>query len=471
MSLVVLGLSHRTSPLELLERVSLDDSQTHELRDTLQRSEYLAESIVVSTCNRIEVYTEARSFHGAIDDIGDALEKVSGVPREDLADHLYVHYEDRAVAHAFSVACGLDSMAVGEGEILGQMRTSLGIAQRSGSAGPAMNTLFQHALRVGKKAHSDTAIDKAGPSLVDGGLALCAEVLGDLRERRIVVMGAGAMSSLSATTLVRAGITDVLILNRTRAKAEHLASGLGLVSGDWDDLAAHLTRADLVVSCTGATDHIVDAELAKRLSVARGGRPQAFLDLALPRDIAPEVARYATVVDLAGIGESLRDGGSDGSAVSQVNDLVTAEVADFLLQRRQAEVGPTVAALRRQSAGVVSAEMARLQSKLPEDLDPAVLRDIEQTVHRVATKLLHTPTVRVKELASSTVSDYPGALRALFDLDPRDTANVSALPSVGPKKPLPSRLTETIGEASERPVSEALTATPVDRSAREDTGR
>lgn len=451
MSLVVLGLSHRTSPLDLLERASLGDAQTDVLRSVLHSSEHLTESIVVSTCNRIEVYADARTFHGAVDDMGDALAVASGVDRTDLADHLYVHYEDRAVAHTFSVACGLDSMAVGEGQILGQMRESLAVAQQTGTAGASLNSLFQHALRVGKKARTETAINKAGPSLVEGGLDLCAQAIGDLKRSRVLVVGAGAMSSLAATTLVRRGITDVVVLNRTDEKAEHLAAALELTSGHWGDLHKHLAAADLVVSCTGATDNIVDEALAAQLAAVRGGRPQAYLDLALPRDIAPEVANYATVVDLESVGESLSEEGSDSSAVADVEDLVTAEVADYLTLRRQAEVGPTVAALRRQSAEVVAAEMARLRSKLPDDLDPAVRREIEQTVHRVATKLLHTPTVRVKELATSTVSDYPGALRALFDLDPRDTVNVSAPPACGPKKPLPTRLTDELAEAASEP--------------------
>lgn len=438
MSLVVLGLSHRTAPLELLERASLDARRVGDLREALRRSEHLSESAVVATCNRVEVYADALTFHGAVDDIGDALTAVSGIDREQLSDHLYVHYEDRAVAHAFSVACGLDSMAVGEGQILGQLRGALTTAQETGSAGPVLNNLFQHALRVGKKAHSETAIDKAGPSLVEGGLAMCADAIDGVINARVLVIAAGAMSSLAAVTLVRAGIRDVVVLNRTRSKADHLAESLGLVSGDWADLERHVEEADLVVACTGATDHIVTAEMAARMRVARSGRPQAYLDLALPRDIDPGVAASATVVDLAAVGERLRGNGASRSAMSEVSDLVTAEVADYLTVRRQAQVGPTIAALRRRSADVVTAEMARLESKLPADLDPSVRREIEQTVRRVSNQLLHTPTVRVKELAASADGDYTRALRALFDLDARETLNVSALPELGPRNAFPS---------------------------------
>ena len=425
-----MGLSHRTSPLEVLERASLDADETLHLRGALRGSEYLAESLVVATCNRLEVYAEAVTFHGAVDDIGAALSAASGVPRDELTPHLYVHYEDRAVAHTFSVACGLESMALGEGQILGQLREALASAQQADTAGAVLNQLIQQALRVGKKAHAETGIDRAGPSLVEGGLALASQAIGDLGSARVLVMGAGAMSSLAATTLVRARVGEVVVVNRTREKADHLAASLGVRSGSWSDLDDELAAADLVLACTGATEHVVSAELAARLHERRQGRPQAFLDLALPRDVDPEVARYARVIDLGEIGRHLGAADGEPPAVAAVRDLVTAEVADYLVLRRQKSVAPTVAALRRRASDVVAAELGRLEGKLP-DLDEAVRREIENTVHRVATKLLHTPTVRVKELAAESTGDYTAALRELFDLDSRDIATVSSPPMRG----------------------------------------
>lgn len=426
-----MGLSHRTSPLEVLERASLDEQSTTRLRTALRTSEYLAESMLVATCNRLEVYAEAVTFHGAVDEIGAALSEASGVPRDELTPHLYVHYEDRAVAHTFSVACGLESMALGEGQILGQMRSALADAQQAETAGSSLNQLVQQALRVGKKAHSETAIDRAGPSLVEGGLSLAADTLGDLAEARVLVMGAGAMSSLAATTLVRAGVGDVVVVNRTREKADHLAASLGVRSGSWEDLEDELLRADLVLACTGATGHVVTAGLAARLAERREGRPQVFLDLALPRDVDPDAAEHATVVDLSGIGRRIGSSDGEGPAVAAVRDLVTAETADYLVLRRQKAVAPTVAALRRRAAAVVSTELGRLESKLP-GLDEAIRREVENTVNRVANQLLHAPTVRVKELASADgAGDYTAALRELFDLDSRNIAAVSVPPGSG----------------------------------------
>lgn len=426
-----MGLSHRTSPMEVLERASLDAEATTRLRAALRSSEFLSESLVVATCNRLEVYAEAVTFHGAVDDIGGALALASGVPREELTPHLYVHYEDRAVAHTFSVACGLESMALGEGQILGQLRAALATAQDAETAGASLNQLVQQALRVGKKAHSETAIDRAGPSLVEGGLALATETLGDVAACRVLVMGAGAMSSLAATTLVRACVGDVVVVNRTREKADHLAASLGVTSGSWEDLEDELAAADLVLACTGATGHVVTADMAAKLHERRGGKPQVYLDLALPRDIDPDAAEFATVIDLAGIGRFIGSADGEEPAVAAVRDLVTAEVADYLVLRRQKAVAPTVAALRRRAADVVRSELDRLGAKLP-DLDDAVRRELESTVNRVANQLLHAPTVRVKELASAEgAGDYTAALRDLFDLDSRDIATVSSPPGTG----------------------------------------
>ncbi|MEP6854992.1 MAG: glutamyl-tRNA reductase, partial [Pedococcus sp.] len=227
MSLVILGLSHHTAPLSLLESMSLDAQGRSELAADLFGRENLSEVTVVSTCNRTEVYAESLTFHGAVTDITDALIEVTGVSRDELREHLYVHYEDRAIAHAFTVACGLDSMAVGEAQILGQMRTSLREAQRAGHAGPSLNILFQQALRVGKRAHTETGIDAVSVSLVEAGIVRAERELGALSGLDVLVVGAGGMSSLAATTVSRHGVRSLTIVNRTLTKATRLAERTG----------------------------------------------------------------------------------------------------------------------------------------------------------------------------------------------------------------------------------------------------
>lgn len=434
MSVVVLGLSHRSAPIALLERVALNPARAAALATAVGGGENVSEVVVLATCNRVEVYAAAETFHGAVAEIGDALAAASGVPLAVLREHLYVHYEDRAIAHVFSVACGLDSMAIGEGQVLGQLRAALRLAQDRGQAGPALNTLFQQALRVGKRAHAETGIDGVGGSIVEAGLRQAAELGGPLADARVLVVGAGSMSSLAATTISRLGPAELVIINRTLAKAEHLADATGGHALPLRELRAALSRADLVISCTGAVGHVITAETVAAAADSRTGGPQVLIDLALPRDVAPEVADLpgVHVIGLEEIGQNLADDGRFAPHVQAVRDLAVAEVAGYLTDRRALEVAPTVTALRSRAAAVVDAELSRLEQRLPDDLSMNARAEIRLALHRVVEKLLHTPTIRVKELAGDGHGgDYALALRELFDLDPHDVAAVSVPPETG----------------------------------------
>jgi glutamyl-tRNA reductase len=428
-SLVVLGLSHHTAPLSLLEAVSLGDSARADLASRIVGRDNVSEAIVVSTCNRTEVYAEAHTFHGAVTDITDSLVDACGVDREDLREHLYVHYEDRAIAHAFTVACGLDSMAVGEAQILGQMRSALRAAQRAGHAGTSLNGLFQQALRVGKRAHAETGIDSVSVSLVEAGIARVERELGPLPEQQVLVVGAGGMSSLAATTVARYGCAALVVTNRTASKAQRLAERIGGTARPLSQLREAVAAADVVISCTGSTGVVVDLGLAGDAQVARGGRPQVYIDLALPHDVAPEVDSLSnvSVAGLAVLGEEL-SAGETSPQVQEVADLVIAEVAAYLTTRAAESVAPTVAALRSRAAEVVERELGRLDQRLPA-MDDATRHEVQRAVHRIVEKLLHTPTVRMKERATrGHGDDYAQALRELFDLAPHETAAVSVPP-------------------------------------------
>jgi glutamyl-tRNA reductase len=434
MSLLVIGVSHRSAPLDLLERVALDHESALRLSSAARRGEHVTEVLTLATCNRVEMYADVATFHGGLSDLGSALAESSGVPLEELTPHLYVHYEDRAVAHLFTVVCGLDSMAVGEGQILGQARDALRGHQSSGDASRVLGDLFQQALRVGKRAHADTSIDAAAPSIVQAGLEAARTALGGpepggLGELNALVIGAGSMSGLVSATLHRAGVRRLVIANRTTDRAETVARAYDGRAVGLDQLPAALAEADLVVSCTGSVGHVVDAGLAAQAQRDRAARPQAYVDLGLPRDVEPAVAHLPNVhlLDLEGIGERLDADGAGAlpSAVTEVRSLVTEEVAEYLLRRRAEAVAPTVVALRARAAEVVAAELARLEQRRP-DLDPEVREELRRTVNRVVDKLLHAPTVRVKELSGvSEPADYAAALRDLFDLDPHDVAAVS----------------------------------------------
>ncbi|MFD4246635.1 glutamyl-tRNA reductase [Streptomyces sp. NPDC058525] len=271
MSLLVVGLSHRSAPVSVLERASLSaDAKAKLLHDTLA-AEPAAEAAVLATCNRIELYADVDKFHAGVAELSTLLAQHSGVALEELTPYLYVHYEDRAVHHLFSVACGLDSMVVGEGQILGQIKDALALGQELHTAGRLINDLFQQALRVGKRAHSETGIDRAGQSLVTFGLEQLAGARVPVGEwaagKRALVIGAGSMSSLAAATLARVGVAEIVVANRTAERAERLAeilvaSGTGVKASAvaMASVADELTRVDVVVSCTGATGLVLSVE-------------------------------------------------------------------------------------------------------------------------------------------------------------------------------------------------------------------
>jgi glutamyl-tRNA reductase len=407
--ILVVGLSHRSAPVALLERTAVTADELAKLLHDVHQAASVNGAMVLSTCNRIEVYADVDKFHAGVSSISDLISRHSGVPLDELARHLYVHYEERAVQHVFSVACGLDSMVVGEGQIAGQLRTALKIAQENGTLDRPLHELVQQALRVGKRARNETGIDRAGASLVSVGLGRA----GGLEGRRALVVGAGSMSALAVATLAREGIGEVIIANRTYERGAHLARSAEVPARaiELADLRSALAEADIVVSCTGATGLVITPDMIDR--------PVFLLDLALPHDVDPGV-RELPGVTLVGL-DDLRDA-EDAPAEADteaVRRIVCEEVQAFQLGLIAATVAPTVVALRSKAAEVVDAELGRLGGRLP-GLDDRARDEIAQTVRRVVDKLLHAPTVRVKELAASPGGDtYTEALRELFDLDPK----------------------------------------------------
>ncbi|MCC9311624.1 glutamyl-tRNA reductase [Kitasatospora sp. RB6PN24] len=434
MSLLVVGLSHRTAPVTVLERAALTGQTPTRLLHDAAATATVSEAALLNTCNRIELYADVDKFHAGVAELSQLLAEHSGVDLEELTGHLYVHYEDRAVHHLFSVACGLDSMVVGEGQILGQLRDALARAQEEHTAGRGLNELFQQALRVGKRAHSETGIDRAGQSLVTFGLEQVAAGAGEVAGKRALVVGAGSMSSLAAATLVRAEVGELLIANRTPERAERLAAQLGAKAVPLAEVPAVLTEVDLVISCTGSPGVVITADqVAAATAVRTAPAPLAFLDLAMPRDVDHAVRELpgALLVDLESLSQA--DAATPGAGdVTAVTGIVAEEVAAFGAAQRAARIAPTVVALRAMASEVVGAELARLQSRLP-DLDDRSRAEMAQTVRRVVDKLLHAPTVRVKQLAAEPGgASYAEALRELFDLDPGAVHAVSGTP-VGPQ--------------------------------------
>ncbi|MFD9338550.1 glutamyl-tRNA reductase [Streptomyces sp. NPDC060028] len=350
MSLLVVGLSHRSAPVSVLERASLSaDAKAKLLHDTLA-AEPAAEAAVLATCNRIELYADVDKFHAGVAELSTLLAQHSGVALEELTPYLYVHYEDRAVHHLFSVACGLDSMVVGEGQILGQIKDALALGQELHTAGRLINDLFQQALRVGKRAHSETGIDRAGQSLVTFGLEQLAGAAVPVGEwaagKRALVIGAGSMSSLAAATLARVGVAEVVVANRTAERAERLAgilvaSGTGVRASavPMASVADELTRVDVVVSCTGATGLVLTTDDV-RAAVSRGSADVLAHAGLKDRGSAPDPAPQTPAgLDLAQAGLDVRAAGLDLAQAGLDPDVVARLAAAARDGGRLADAG------------------------------------------------------------------------------------------------------------------------------------
>jgi glutamyl-tRNA reductase len=427
-SLLAVGVSHQTAPVALLEQFAMGADDTVKALHELVGSDHVSEAIVLATCNRVEVFAEVDRFHGGVTDVSRVLARQAGATVEELSPYVTVHYEDQAVAHLFTVAAGLDSMVVGETQVLGQLRNAYAIAREQGTVGRAMHPVAQRALRVGKRVHSETGIDKAGASLVSVSLDRAEERIGSLAGRPVLVVGAGSMGALAATTLARRGAA-VTVSSRTSAHAQRLATAVEGRAAHLADLPAEIAAVDVLVTCTGARGIVIGSEVVagamrSRIGAAGPDRPLVVIDLALPRDVDPGVAALpgVHVVDLALLqGERGADGHASASPaaaddVAAAHALIEAETALLRAERQAAAVAPTVSALRSQAAEVVDAELLRLSARLP-DLDARARAEVTRTVRRVVDKLLHEPTVRVKELASAPGGvDYADALRALFGL-------------------------------------------------------
>lgn len=419
MTLIVVGISHRSAPFEVLDRVA-GAASGGDLAERALDSNHVAEAMALATCNRVEIYADVDRFHGAVDDLSALLAKEAGYPVADLAHHLYVHFDARAARHLMYVAAGMDSMVVGEQQILGQVRQALKDSAEIGAAGRELHAVGQTALRAGKRVHAETRIDSHGASVVSVGLERAASLCADSMPTRVAVIGAGAMGVLAVNWLRDAGVSDIVVVSRTRTSAERIAQQHGVRAADVSDLTQVLAQADLAVACTGAIDYVVHP------SHTAAAGDLVLLDLALPRDVDPAVteAGHVQLVDLADLALHVQRH-SDGEAAAQA--VLEEELQRYLADRAALAVQPVLVSLRSRGDTIVEQEIQRLRLRLPS-LDDAVAEEVERAIRRAMSVLLHTPTVRMKELASDPEGErYSSALRALFDLDPEAIQEIAGL--------------------------------------------
>ncbi|HEX8805037.1 MAG TPA: glutamyl-tRNA reductase [Acidimicrobiales bacterium] len=420
MSVVVIGLNHRTAPLDLLERMAVSDAQLPKALHDLCSREHVTEGLVLSTCNRTEVYAVAERFHGAYSDIRHFLAELSYLPPEDFADHLYVHYDSAAAAHLLSVTAGLDSAVLGESEVQGQVKVAWERARAEGTAGPVLNLLVRHALEAGKRARTETGIGRNIASVSQAAVAMASERLDGLAGRTVLVLGAGEMGEGMAVALAGAGVGHVLVANRTAERARSLADRVGGRAVALAELTTRLGEADLLLTSTGARSLILEhADLAPVMA-ARPDRPLLIVDIAVPRDVDHAVAGIdgVTLLDM----DDLRAFADLGVAerrrqAATVEVILNEELERYVGASSAREIAPTIVALRARAEAVRAAEVERVRARL-DDLDPRQAELVESVTRALVAKLLHRPTVVLKDTAGSPRGDrLVAALRELFEIE------------------------------------------------------
>ena len=418
MSIVVIGVNHRTAPIDLLERVSVSGPELAKAITGLVSRANIREAAVLSTCNRTEVYAVAERFHGAYADIRDFFCELGGMQPDELHPHLYSQHDDAAVSHLFEVAAGLDSAVLGESEILGQVRSAWEIAQAEGGTKATLNLLFRHAIETGKRARTETSIGRHTASVSHAAVEMAHERLGGIAGRRVLVVGAGEMGEGIAVALVGAGATDITVTNRTQARAAQLAQRVSGNIVPFSQLGAALREADVLLTCTGAGTIIIDHELvvAARLGISS---PLLVVDIAVPRDVAADVeqAPDVTLLNL----DHLRDWAARGIALraaeaDRVRSIVGEEVERFGLEATARQAAPLVAQLHEKADHVRLAELERFANRLAS-LEPAQREAVEAVTKGIVAKMLHQLSVRLKDDAGTPQGERnAAAVRDLFDL-------------------------------------------------------
>ncbi len=420
MSLIVVGLNHNTAPVEMRERVAVPASRVVKAIHDLASRNHLAEVVLLSTCNRTEIYVRCTKFHNGVSDVQDFLSDQASLEPDDFAEHLYTYYDDGAVAHLFRVAAGLDSMIVGEGEILGQVREAWMLSEKEGASGPLLDRVFRHAIEAGKRARSETSISRNTLSVSSAAVSLAEQHLGTLDNRSVLILGAGDVAQGMARALAAAGVSDVAVANRTHARAVELAARVGGRSVTLAEVGDVLASVDLLLTATDSTEVHVERQDIEAVMDVRAGRPLVVVDVAVPRDVDPGVGLIAGVAlfDM----DSLK-AFTDASLhqrrreVPKVQSILMEELERFQLDRTMRTVVPLITALRERGEEVRNNELARSSSRLA-GLSDEERASVEALTKSIVSKLLHDPTQRLKDSAGSARGELlADAVAALFDIE------------------------------------------------------
>ena len=419
MSLVVVGCNHRATPLGLLERMTVAPDDLPKALHDLAAAEHLSESVLLSTCNRIEVYAYAERFHGGYADIRELIARHSGLPPETVGDELYAHHDADAVRHLFAVAAGLDSVVVGEHEVLGQVRDAWQAARSEGTVGAVLEPLFRRAVETGKRARTETGIARGIASLSHAAVALADERLGGLTGRRVLVLGAGEVASGTLKSLADAHPGDIAVASRSPERAVAVAQLCGGRTVALAELDTALAGADVAITTTGATEIVLEHSDIDAVMARRAGAELLIVDVAVPRDVDPAARELpgVTLLDMDDLGDFVeRERSGRTQEIDSVQAIIDEEVEFYLAEASAREVAPLISALRGRAELLSASELDRHASRLA-DLSPAQRAAVESLLRGVVNKLLHEPTIRLKDAAGHARGDrLAEALRDLFDL-------------------------------------------------------
>ena len=435
MSLLVLGLDHRTAPVELRERLAIERAQLPHALAQLAADHAVPQAVILSTCNRTEIYAcdagdsgdaggDDRDAHALANRLAAFLARWSAVPDADLAAHLYRHRETDCVAHLFRLAAGLESMIVGERQILGQTRAAFCAASQGGYVKSPLTRVFHHALRTGRRVHRETAIGQNSRSVSRAAVHLARTLFDRLDDRRALVIGAGDAGRMVARALADAGVRQITVTNRTQWRADDLARQLGGIAVPFDHLPDALADADLVISSTGSPGYVLTLPTAAAALARRAApEPALFIDIAVPRDIDPAVAGLpgARLFDIDALAQvSEIDLAGRSSEIARARDIVADELARFSEWWHSSDTMALVAAMRRRADALRRAEVARTLHLLHADPDSELARRLDAMTNALVKKLLHQPTAALRAGAGSSAASYEAARRLFISDDDTD---------------------------------------------------
>lgn len=417
MSFVVIGLNHATAPLDVLEQVTVAPDDLDKALHDLSLRPYVSEGVVLSTCNRTEVYILAERFHGAFQDVRDFLAQLSSLRPDQLNDHLYTYYDDQAIEHLFRVSAGVDSAILGEHEILGQLKRAWQAAQEYGCVGMSLNSIFRAAVEVGKRVRTETSISRSIASVSQAAIVMAEERLGSLAGKHVLLIGAGEMGSGMALTLAGLDTASITVMSRTEVTATEIAARIDARVRPFDELADALRTCDVAFTSTAAPGMVIDVDLVADVAASRSD-DLLILDVAMPRDVAPDVDGLPGVelCDLDSIGAFVAKGlESRAGEVAQVNQIIADEMMRHLSEVGKQAVSPLITSFRTHVESIRTDELARQSTK--RDLTPEQQAAVDDATRAVLNKVLHAPTVRLKDSANSLRGErLAAALRELFDL-------------------------------------------------------